>query len=268
MWFAYLAATTLTTGTLVVRLILEADFGNDPALVLFLIPISLSAYLGGLGPGLVATAIGCLGASYYLPPSDSFRIASPLHNVQWATLLAVGAFVSITTELLHRSRRRAEASDRLRAVTLASIADGVVATDVQGRVTFLNAAATTLTGWTTQEAQGRPVESIVRLVDGSTGQQIANWANPVLASRATQHLTPHVLMVARDGRRIPVGDSGAPITHPDGTVHGMVLVLRDRSQEYASEAVLREKLALQERLAGIAGVAPGAILHFPNLPAL
>ena len=266
MWLAYVAAAALTTGTLVLRLVLEPEFGADPALVLFLIPISLSAYVGGLGPGLVATVIAGLGASYYLPPNDSFRIASLLHSVQWLTLLAAGMLVSIMTELLQRSRRNAEASDRLRAVTLASIGDGVVTTDVFGRVTFLNPAAASLTGWTAQDAQGQAVDSIFRLVDGQTGQPIANWADAVRRSTGAVHLAPHTLLVAKDGRRIPVGDSGAPITHLDGSVEGLVIVFRDRTQEYATEAALREKLALQEQLAVIAGTAPGAIVAFRMRP--
>ena len=266
MWLAYPAAAVLTGSALILRVVLEPEFGADPALVLLLIPISLSAYIGGVGPGLAATAIAGLGASYYLPPSDSFRIASLLHSVQWLTLLAAGTLVSVMTELLQRSGRKAEANDRLRAVTLASIGDGVVTTDVLGRVTFLNPAAASLTGWATQEAEGRAVDSIFHLVNAQTGQPIANWADSVRRSKGAVHLAPDTLLVTKDGRRIPVGDSGAPIVQPDGTVEGLVVVFRDRTQEYATETALREKLALQERLAVIADTAPGAIVAFRMRP--
>jgi len=266
IWLAYLAAAVLTGATLILRLLLEPEFGADPALVLLLIPISLSAYVGGVGPGLAATAIAGLGASYYLPPSDSFRIASPLHSVEWLALLAAGTLVSVMTGLLRRARHKAEANDRLRAVTLASIGDGVVTTDVLGRVTFLNPAAAGLTGWTTEDAQGRAVDSIFRLVNAQTGQPVANWADTVRRSRGAMHLAPHTLLLAKDGRRIPVGDSGAPIVQRDGTVEGLVIVFRDRTQEYATEAALREKVALQERLAVIADTAPGAIVAFRMRP--
>ncbi len=104
-WVAYAVSLVITSATLILRLGLGFRVGDHPALILFLIPVMLSAYIGGLGPGLVSTAIAALGADYYLlPPAHSLFIASASDSAQWAALILVGTLISILMESLHRSR--------------------------------------------------------------------------------------------------------------------------------------------------------------------
>ena len=106
-WLAYAGAVAATLTTLALRLALTSWVGERPFLLAFIIPIIFSAYWGGLGSGLVATAVAAAGTQYYLmPPTHSFRIAGSLDAVQWVILVATGVLVSVLSEALHRSRRR------------------------------------------------------------------------------------------------------------------------------------------------------------------
>ncbi|HTJ79093.1 MAG TPA: PAS domain S-box protein [Rariglobus sp.] len=103
---AYALAIGVTLATLGLRLWLSELFGDRPVLVLFLLPIILSAYAGGLGPGLVATLVTALSVDYYvIQPQHSFAFERPADFAQWLILLIVGVLVSVLNESLHRSRR-------------------------------------------------------------------------------------------------------------------------------------------------------------------
>lgn len=105
LWFLYVFAVGVTVATLLVRLGLTESFGVSLSLIIFMVPISLSAYVAGLGPGLVSTLVAAVSADYFLiPPTYSFKIEKLSHLVQIVALIGVGAFVSVLTEFLHRSR--------------------------------------------------------------------------------------------------------------------------------------------------------------------
>lgn len=138
-----------------------------------------------------------------------------------------------------RQRRRAE--DALRrerekaAVTLASIGDGVVRTDAAGRIDYLNGAAEKLTGWRSEEALGRSLESVLRIVDARSHGPLRDPVARCLRER--RHFQPggDRLLVDRDGVELPIRDSAAPILGDDGAPVGAVVVLRDLSQQLALE---------------------------------
>ena len=104
--WAYLLAVVITLTTLGGRLAFAAWFEGRPALVLFVLPIFLSAYVGGLGPGLVSTTIFALGSAYYLlPPIHSFAVDGSVDTVLWLALILIGVLISVLTESLHAGRR-------------------------------------------------------------------------------------------------------------------------------------------------------------------
>ena len=118
-WLTYIFALVVTISALWVRLILNDGIGDRPMLILFLIPITLSAYLGGLGPGLVSTAVAAVGLVYlFLPPTTGISIARSIDIVQWMVLIILGTLVSVISGALHRSRRNAEVTkDQLSLIT-------------------------------------------------------------------------------------------------------------------------------------------------------
>ena len=113
------------------------------------------------------------------------------------------------------------------AVTLASIGDAVIITDTKGRITFLNAIAESLTGWSAKEAEDRPCAEVFRIVNEETRLPVESPVDKVLATGAIVGLANHTLLIRRDGSELPIDDSGAPIRESDGTVRGVVLIFRD-----------------------------------------
>jgi PAS domain S-box-containing protein len=219
--------------------------GQPPASLL-IIPIVVSAYLGGLGPGLLATAVAGFATFYVLiPPAFTFIVQNPADHIRYIAVLVSGALVTALSEALHRSRRRAQADNLLRTVTLASISDGVITTNADGRVTFLNAEAERLTGWRNQEAVDEPLNKVFYIADRDrrpegTGSRIS-WSGTVVGA------VNRAVLRSRAGQRIPMENTRAPIRNSEGAILGMVIVFRDFSlveqaeveRQHAEEA-LRE----------------------------
>ena len=147
-------------------------------------------------------------------------------------------------EVLHRKRIEAdlrEQKGRL-AVTIASIGDAVIATDAQGRISFINPVAEALCGWPRDEAAGRPLKEIFRIVNETTRLPVENPVEEVLREGYTVGLANHTLLVARDGRETPIDDSAAPIVDDEGGVAGVILVFRDVTEKRRA-ALVNEQLA-------------------------
>lgn len=119
-------------------------------------------------------------------------------------------------------------------ITLASIGDGVIVTDADGRVKFLNPVAEALTGWPLAEAQRQPLELIFNIINEQTRRRIENPVARVLREGMIVGLANHTLLIARDGSERAIDDSAAPI-RSDGDVSGVVLVFRDVTGARAAE---------------------------------
>lgn len=118
-------------------------------------------------------------------------------------------------------------ADELLRVTLASIGDAVITTDAEGRVTYLNAVAESLTGWKIAAAARQPLETVFRIVSENTREPVENPATRALRDGVVVGLANHTLLIAKDGTECPIDDSAAPIRNSEGTLLGVVLVFRD-----------------------------------------
>ena len=116
-------------------------------------------------------------------------------------------------------------------VTLASIADGVITTDTEGRVQYLNPVAEALTGWVTSSAHGLSLGAIFRLIDETNRSPASNAIEMVLREERNVEVSVTVLLLRNDGSEIPIVQSAAPIRARGGEVIGVVLVLHDVSNE-------------------------------------
>ncbi|SFJ50063.1 PAS domain S-box protein [Planctomicrobium piriforme] len=112
-------------------------------------------------------------------------------------------------------------------VTLSSIGDAVIVTDCAGRVTFLNPVATELTGWTPETAAGSPLDDVFQIVNEETRRPVESPVTKVLREGVVVGLANHTVLIARNGREVPIDDSGAPIRGQNGEIAGVVLVFRD-----------------------------------------
>lgn len=155
------------------------------------------------------------------------------------------AYARIRAQLIEISTEK----ERWR-VTLESLDEGVIVTDDEGAVRFMNPAAERLTGWVEAEALGRPAEVVVPLVFENQRQPAAHPLRTALHSSAPVSLAGDVLLRTREGIPIPIGDSAAPIHTADGRLYGAVMVLRNESERRAMLAELR-KLAFHDPLTGL-----------------
>lgn len=125
------------------------------------------------------------------------------------------------------------------AATLRSIGDAVIATDAAGLVVRMNPVAERFTGWTLEEARGRPLDEVFVILNEETRTPVKSPAADVLEKGVVVGLANHTVLISRDGSERSIADSGAPIPAPDGSVHGVVLVFRDVSDERREELLQR-----------------------------
>lgn len=116
-------------------------------------------------------------------------------------------------------------------VTLHSIGDAVITTNALGNVTYLNPVAETLTGWSSSEAFERPLLDIFKIVNEQTGEPVENPVEKCLREGAIVGLANHTELISKEGAKIAIEDSAAPIRDRDGRVIGVVLVFHDVSEK-------------------------------------
>ncbi len=149
---------------------------------------------------------------------------------------------SLQAHITERARAQIalQESEQRWATTLASIGDGIIATDVAGRITFMNAIAEELTQSKNIDAAGRPAADIFRIVDENTRQTVQDPVGKVLNAGTTVGLANQTVLITKDGGRIPIDDSGSPILDDAGKMTGVVLVFRDTTDRRLAERALSD----------------------------
>jgi PAS domain S-box-containing protein len=184
--------------------------------------VAASAYYGGIGPGALATAASVASVAFLLRTAPGQLVL-----VNDAGFVAVCAVIVWLAHRTIRGMRRERAQREWCEVTLRSVGDAVIVTDAQGRVLTLNRAAEDLTGWSESEALEQPIAKVFEIVNEDTRATVENPVDRVCREGLVVGLANHTVLLARDGREIPIDDSGAPIWSEDGRVAGAVLVFRD-----------------------------------------
>ncbi len=235
-WLRYSVAILAVGLAFVVRLLLHTRLGGLAPFITFFPAVVFTAWFGGFGPGLVATALSAALTSYFfLAPIHLFRIDNSADAANLWRFIIGSVLVALLTDALYKARRRAEEQQQLAEVILSSIGDAVLASDVEGRITFINPVAETLTGWPAADAMGQNVSTVFRKFNESTG----------------------AVLETRTGVRIPIDDSGAPVKDERGRLKGAVLIFRDIAEKRRTE---RELARSQQQLSGIlAGIRDGFV---------
>lgn len=157
-----------------------------------------------------------------------------------AELAGLAASFNAMAEAVTNARRDLEASEERLAITLQSIGDAIIATDLHGRVTLMNPVAEALTGWPRAEAAGQPVEAVFKIENALTGRPAEIPVERVIRDGLVVGLANHTVLVGRDGARYHIADSAAPIRDRDGVLLGVVMVFRDVTESYALRHALEE----------------------------
>ncbi len=207
---------------------------------LFFAGTMVSAWYGGWRTSLAAMAVmALLGQYFFFEPYGSFLLN---RTSIIPTLVFIG--VSLFIGLLASARRRAEAYERVERkrfqATVESIGDAVIATDAEGRVTYMNVVAEGLTGWSVHEASSRKLEDVFVIVNEDTRQPIQNPVKKVLETGRIQGLANHTVLISRDGSERPIDDSAALIRTDLGEIAGVVLVFHDITEKNLAAKALAE----------------------------
>jgi len=154
-----------------------------------------------------------------------------------------GAFQDIS------ERKRAEESLRQSeenlSITLNSIGDGVIATDLEGLVVNMNPVAEKLCGWPLIDAEGKPLTEVFNIVNAETRETVINPVKKVLENGEIIGLANHTVLISKNGTEYQISDSAAPIKNKEGKISGVVMVFSDVTEKYLNEQSLIEN---EERL--------------------
>lgn len=180
--------------------------------------------------------------------TTGLRVVSMVGSGVLFAFLIISAIV-ISRGMVRREwlYKESEIAKKLLKTTLAGIADGVIATDARGAITFINPMAQKLTGWNKAEALGRHVREVFSIVTEASQIKLDNPLEKALAEGTAVEPSNHTNLVSRDGNRLPIDNSAAPLKDENGKLIGAVLVFRDISMRRHSEQQLEEAAAALRR---------------------
>jgi PAS domain S-box-containing protein len=268
----YAVALASVVAGFLVRFALGAYVGANVPFATLLPPVMFAAWYGGFGPGMLAAVLSVVGAfclilPFPFPPGPTTSADLGRTGI----FLGFSIFNSVLSQALRRSRARSEEhlrlltieTDRLKRteqelaesnrealhgrdllhITLSSIGDAVISTNAVKRVTFLNAVAQQLTGWSQHDALGRQISEIFSIRHELTRLAIENPVDTAIRENAAVSLGDHTILVSKDGREIPIEESAAPIRDEDQRVLGAILVFRDVTERRKSSEALKNSEA-------------------------
>lgn len=195
---------------------------------------------------------------------DVFK--APFIDEQGNLIGLVGCGRDVTQEkIIEEERMQAELElskeKELLSVTLRSIGDGVISTDIEGRVLLMNEVAEQLTGWKKEECIGTDIDQVFLLLDKNTKEKIDNPVDLILDLGKVRDFELDSILISKTGRRIDVSKKGAPIYDLEGNTIGIVIVFSDITQKQKME----QELVRMQKLETV-GILAGGIAHdFNNI---
>jgi PAS domain S-box-containing protein len=146
---------------------------------------------------------------------------------------------NIFMELYNKEKELWQHQERFR-VTMESLGEGIITTDLNGKIQYLNSRAEELTGWHLREAKGRLLSEIYHVKNEETGQIENNILDKVIKHGIVKELANHTILITKAGKEIPVMDTGAPIFNTDGSVNGIVITFHDEAEKRTQQRLIRE----------------------------
>jgi PAS domain S-box-containing protein len=185
-----------------------------------------------------------------------FNIYSPfIISLILILLLLLFLLLSLTLQKKNSYKKMFLAQEEFRA-TFHSIGDAVISINKQGKILYINQTAQKLTGWSEKEAKGRQIDDVFVIISEETRKQVDNPIYRVLEKGVIVGLANHTLLISKDGKEIPIADSGAPIYDDEKNIKGVVLIFRDQTNERNQQiALLDSKRKLTTLMSNLRGMA-------------
>src|SRR3954464_12126257 len=244
-----------------VRYLLDPWLGDSLPLLMPVGAIAAAVWIGGTVPAIAVAALGYVACDYlFIAPREQFANGGFNGFVGLLAYFFTAALVIGFGAAARRANARANGRRELLRITLLSIGDAVITTDVEARVRSMNAVAETLTGWTERDALGRPLGEVFRIVNEDTRQPVSSPATRALRDGVVVGLAEHTVLIGKDGEERPIDDSAAPIRDEHGRVSGCVLIFRDIAAQRQVERERARQLLTARLLASIIESSDDAIV--------
>ena len=232
--FALVAAATVAT-------MQGVELLEPMRFVLFWVAVVTATLIGGTGAGLFGVALSVIAAATIeFPWHDITSGRDPVDTLRILLFAAFASMLTIAVGLRDAANRRVDVLREWLGTTLNSIGDGVIVTDPDGKVIFLNPVAAATTGWHADDAYDRSVQEVFNVRREETLEAAEHPVGAALAKQRAVLLDEKSVLLTRDGRVIPIDDSAAPVKSSDGTLRGVVLVFRDDTKRREAEKALQQ----------------------------
>jgi PAS domain S-box-containing protein len=257
----YAGAVVAVVAAVFLRYFLDPWLGDALPLVTLFGAIAAVVATLGWRPAAVTAVLGFVACFFlFMEPRGE------VGPVDGRLVIGIVAYVFTSTviiafgEATWRARRRESDQRQMLQVTLRSIGDAVITTDVDGRITYLNGVAESLTGWRHAEVAGQPLEMVFRILNETTREPVQNPVARALREGAVVGLANHTVLLRKDGGEVPIDDSAAPIRDDVGDVSGCVLIFRDVTAQREVERDKANQLLTARLLASIVESSDDAIV--------
>ena len=168
---------------------------------------------------------------------------------------------NIYEELYKKEKEIGQHQERFK-VTMESLGEGIITTDVNGKIRYLNLKAEKLTGWNLREAKGRMLSEIYHVKNEETGQIENNILDKVIKHGIVKELANHTILISREGKEIPVMVTGAPIFNTDSSVNGIVITFHDEAEKRAQQKLIKDN---EEKYRFLSAQFEAILDHIPGL---
>jgi PAS domain S-box-containing protein len=258
---AYVEASAALTGAVLLRWWLDPVMGNTLPLVTLFGAVAAAVWVGGYRPAIAVALLGYVACDYlFIVPRGELWPADAGNIVGMVAYLFTCSIIIALGETARVAQVRANERRELMRVTLGSIGDGVITTDTEGRITYLNEVAESLTGWTNRDARGETLDRVFRILNEDTRRPVESPAARALREGVVVGLANHTVLVRRDGSERAIDDSAAPIRDDGGRISGCVLIFRDVTEQRRAEQQRTGQLLSARLLASIVESSDDAII--------
>jgi len=243
------------------RYALDQWMGNTLPLVTVFGAVAGAVWIGGYRPATVVAVLGYVACEYlFIEPRYTLSLDHPRDLIGLAAYLFTCVIMIALGEVARRTQWRAREQREVLRVTLRSIGDGVITTDINGCITYMNAVAESLTGWTLDKAAGKALITVFRVVNEETRESVENLATRVLREGVALGPISQTLLIRNGGQEFPINNSAAPIRDELGNLSGCVLIFREVSAQRQMERDRAHQLAAARFLAAIVESSDDAII--------
>jgi PAS domain S-box-containing protein len=258
---AYGTAFIALVAALLLRSFLDLWMGESMPLVTLYGAVAAAVWIGGYRPAMLVAFLGYFACNYlFMSPRALFTLTGVGDLIGLVAYSFTCSLIIIFGEAARAAQRHANQRREVLQVTLRSIGDAVITTDVAGRITSMNPVAESLTAWTQGEAVGQPLDAVFRLVNETTREPVENPAIKALRHGVVVGLANHTVLIRKDGGECAIDDSAGPIVDGQGRVSGCVLIFRDVTVQRQIEHDKARQLLTARLLGSIVESSDDAII--------